>query len=96
VLLAVTGIYGVLAHSVTQRTSEIGVRLALGAEVGDISRMLLAESLGIAAAGVIAGLIAAYSLTRFLKSFLFHISPADPTTYAATAILFAAVALGAS
>jgi predicted permease len=96
VLLAVTGIYGVLAYSAVQRTSEIGVRLALGAEGRDILRMLLAESLAISGAGIVLGLIGSYFLTRFLKTFLFRISPADPATFAAVALLFAIVALAAS
>jgi ABC-type antimicrobial peptide transport system permease subunit len=96
VLLAVTGIYGVLAYTAVQRTSEIGVRLALGAEGRDILRMLLAESLAISGAGIVLGLIGSYSLTRFLKTFLFRISPADPATFAAIALLFAIVALAAS
>jgi ABC-type antimicrobial peptide transport system permease subunit len=96
VLLAGTGIYGLLAYSVTQRTSEIGVRIALGAQARGISRMLLAESLGITAAGISVGLTGAYWLTRFLKTFLFRISPTDPLTFAAIALFFTLAAILAS
>jgi predicted permease len=96
VLLAITGIYGLLAYSVTQRTSEIGLRMALGAEAGSISKMFLAESVAIAAAGISAGLIGAYVLTRFLKTFLFRISPTDPSTFVAIALFFTVAAVIAS
>jgi predicted permease len=96
VLLAVTGIYGLLAYSVTQRASEIGVRMALGAEAGSISKMFLAESVGIAAVGISAGLIGAYVLTRFLKAFLFRISPTDPATFIVIALFFTIAAVIAS
>jgi hypothetical protein len=96
VLLAITGIYGLLAYSVTQRTSEIGVRMALGAEAGSISKMFLAESVGIAVVGISAGLVGASLLTRFLKTFLFRVSPTDPSTFIAIAVFFTFAAIIAS
>jgi putative ABC transport system permease protein len=96
VVLAVVGIYGIIAYSVVQRRREVGVRMALGAHRRDILRLLLHRGFAITAAGIVLGLAGAFSSTRFLRAFLFQVSPADPMTYAAIALAFVIVGLGAS
>jgi putative ABC transport system permease protein len=93
--LAAVGIFGVLAFSVSQRTREFGIRMALGAQSGDVLGMVLREALKIAAVGVMAGLIAAAILTRSLASLLFGVAPLDAVTFAGAAALLAVVALAA-
>jgi putative ABC transport system permease protein len=93
--LAAVGIFGVLAFSVSQRTREFGIRMALGAQSAAVLRMVLREALGIAAAGIAAGLLAAAALTRSLASLLFGIGPLDLLTFASAAAVLAAVALAA-
>jgi len=95
-LLALVGIYGMIAYSVVQRTREVGVRMALGAHPYDILRLLLGRGLGMTLVGVSFGLLGALSVTRLLKAFLFEISPADPMTYAAVAALFLMISAFAS
>ena len=95
-LLAVVGIYGITAYSVTQRTQELGIRRALGAQETDILRLVLAHSLAIALAGVTIGIAGAFALTRVLKEFLFQVSTTDPVAFGGMALLFIAVALVAS
>ncbi len=95
-LLALIGIYGVIAYSVTQRTQEVGIRRALGARSGDIVRLVVGQALGLVLAGVAAGVGGAFGLTRLMKSLLFGVSPADPATFAGIALLFLTVALAAS
>lgn len=95
-LLAAVGLFGVMSYAVAQRTSEIGIRVALGARPGDMARMVLREASGVAGIGLIAGVAFALGLTRFLGSVLFEIKPGDPATLAAAAILLGAVALAAS
>ena len=92
-LLGAVGIYGVISYVVSQRTREIGVRMALGAGKRDISRMVLREGLGLALLGIALGLAAAFALTRFMKALLFEVSPADPLTFAAVPALLALIAL---
>jgi putative ABC transport system permease protein len=94
--LAVVGIYGMVAYTVTQRTSEIGLRVALGAERGMLLRWLIGHSLRPVAAGAAIGLAVAAVLARWFRSFLFEISPADPWTYAGTATLLVLAAIVAS
>ena len=77
-LLAAVGIYGVLAYSVAQRTHEIGIRMALGAEAGDVLRMVLRRTLALAATGIAIGAAAALATTRVLANFLFEVKPSDP------------------
>ena len=89
-LLAVVGIYGVMAFAVSERRREIGVRLALGARGGSVLAAVLREGAVLAAIGVALGLAGAFAATRLLESALFGISPLDPATYAATAALLAA------
>jgi putative ABC transport system permease protein len=94
-LLAMVGIYGVMAYSVTQRTQEIGIRMALGAQRGHIVQMILWRSAALVAGGLAIGLAGAWAATRVLKNFLFEVTPFDPLTFAAVSLLLALVALGA-
>ena len=91
-LLAAIGIYGVLACSVSQRTQEIGVRMALGADPRSVVRLVVGSALGWVGAGVAAGLVAAAFVTRVLQSFLFGVEPTDPVTLAGVLAVLAAVA----
>jgi predicted permease len=95
-LLACVGIYGVMAYAISQRTGEIGLRMALGARRGDILRVVLNEAALIVMAGVGAGLLGSLLLTRFLQTLLFDIKPTDPLTFGALTILLVGVALLAS
>ena len=95
-LLGAIGIYGVISYTVSQRTHEIGVRMALGARHRDVSRMVLGQGGFVAACGVTVGLIAAFGLTRLMSSLLYGVSAADPVTYILAAIGVAAVSLLAS
>jgi len=95
VSLAVVGIYGVASYSVAQRTREIGIRIALGAQRREILGMLLGQGLALALAGVAFGIVASFELTRFLGSLLFGVTPTDPATFAVVSLLLAAVALAA-
>jgi putative ABC transport system permease protein len=92
-LLASVGIYGVMAYTFSQRTHEIGVRVALGAQRSDILRMALGEGMLLVAIGLGVGLIGAAIVTRFLRSMLFSVTATDPLTFASIALLLAAVAL---
>ena len=95
-LLAAVGVYGVMSYSVTQRTNEIGIRVTLGAQPGDVFRIIVGEGLRLALVGVGVGLVAALVLTRTLQSFLYGISASDPLTFAGVAILLTLVAVAAS
>jgi putative ABC transport system permease protein len=92
-LLSAIGIYGVLAYAVTERTREIGIRMALGAEKSDITHMVLRRSLLLAAAGVALGVAGALTVTRVLARFLFDVKPTDPATLAMVAAVLVTVAL---
>jgi putative ABC transport system permease protein len=92
-LLAAVGIYGVVAYAVAQRTHEIGVRMALGAQRREIMGLVLRQGMALALAGVGAGLIGALALTRLISGLLFGISASDPATFLATAAILSAVAL---
>lgn len=94
-LLAAIGIYGVMAYSVSQRTREIGIRVALGASRGIILRWILRQGLTLIAIGVGSGLLAAFALMRLLRSLLFGVATTDAVTYAALALVLALVALAA-
>jgi predicted permease len=95
-LLALIGIYGVIAYSVAQRTREMGIRRALGAQQSDILRLVVVQGFRLALAGVAIGLVGAYGLTRLMESLLFHVSATDPATFVGVALLFLFVALAAS
>jgi putative ABC transport system permease protein len=95
-LLAMVGIYGVIAYSVAQRTQEMGIRLAMGASSSDIFRLIVGHGLRLAAGGILIGLVASFALTRLMASLLFHTSATDPMTFAGSALVFAAVAALAS
>jgi len=95
-LLSVVGLYGLMVYSVTQRIPEIGIRITLGAQRGDVLRMVLGEGLMLAVLGILAGLVGAFVLSRILERFLYGVTHADPLTYAGVAALLVAVALAAS
>jgi predicted permease len=95
-LLAAVGLYGVISYSVTQRTQEMGVRMALGAAPRDLLRLILAGGARLAALGIGSGIIAALVLTRFMSSMLFGVRPADPLTFVAVSLLLLVVVLLAS
>jgi putative ABC transport system permease protein len=92
-MLAVIGIYGVISYSVAQRTHELGVRIALGAQSRDVLRLVVGQGLKLALAGVLLGLAGALGLTRLLKTLLFGVSATDPLTFAGVALLLVSVAL---
>ncbi|MBY0495085.1 MAG: ABC transporter permease [Cyanobacteria bacterium] len=94
--LAAVGIYGVLAYVVSQRTQEIGIRLAIGADRSQVLRMVLRQGLLLAGIGVVAGLIGAYALTRLMASLLYDVRPNDPLTFAGVAAALLLIALAAS
>ena len=95
-LLAIVGIYGVIAYSVAERTQEMGIRIALGAERTDILRLVLGQGLVLALSGIAIGLATSLALTRLLGSLLYRVSVTDPVTFGAGAVLFAGVAMLAS
>ena len=95
-LLGMIGIYGVIAYSVAQRTREIGIRMALGAQRREVTALFLRDGLRLALIGVACGLTAAALLTRLMASLLFEVSPVDPLTYLATSLCLIAAALAAS
>ncbi len=94
--LGSVGIYGVISYVVSQRTREIGVRMAMGAEMVDVRRMVLSQALVLAAGGVAIGLLGAVGLTRLMSSLLFGVSPMDPLTFGTVALGLSAIALLAS
>jgi predicted permease len=96
ILLAAVGLYGVISYLVAQRTHEIGVRIALGAEARDVVRMVLGRGLVLTGVGSIVGVVAALALTRVLESQLFGVQPTDPFTFAGVTALLGLVALMAS
>jgi predicted permease len=95
-LLGVAGIYGVISYSVSQRTREIGIRMALGAQRHEITRMFVRHGLGLAAIGIGCGLVVAVALGRLMTSLLFETSPMDPLTYLAVCVSLAGAAMAAS
>jgi putative ABC transport system permease protein len=94
--LSAVGIYGVISYVVSQRRSEIGIRMALGAQVREVSRLVVGQSLRLAGAGVLVGVVLAFAGTRLLGSLLFEVSPTDPIAIGGTAILLLMVAALAS
>jgi putative ABC transport system permease protein len=95
-VLAAVGVYGVMAYSVSQRTREIGVRMALGATPDSVFRLVLGHALRLVLAGVAGGLLAAAALTRMLGALLFQTGPLDAATFAGTALILLLVATFAS
>ncbi len=95
-LLSAIGIYGVMAYTVSRRTGEIGVRMALGARRVDILRLIFGESMALTLLGVLFGLVGAYAATRVMKSLLFGVASTDPFTFAGVTLLLCSVALLAS
>jgi putative ABC transport system permease protein len=95
-ILGIVGVYGVISYSVVQRTREIGIRMALGARSEQVLRSTLAQAMGLASIGVLCGLIGAALLSRFLNGIVYQVSPTDPATFVAIAVLMSAAALFAS
>ena len=95
-VLAGVGVYGVMSYTVTQRTSEIGIRVTLGAQPEDVFHIIVGEGLRLALAGVGAGILAALALTRLLRSFLYGVSAYDPLTFGGVALILTLVAVAAS
>jgi ABC-type antimicrobial peptide transport system permease subunit len=93
--LGAIGIYGVMAHLVSQRIHEIGIRMALGASPVHVMRMVLSQGLKLALGGVVAGVLAALGATRLLATQLYQVTPTDPLTFIGVPLLFAIVALAA-
>jgi ABC-type antimicrobial peptide transport system permease subunit len=95
-LLGIVGIYAVISYSVSQRTREMGIRIALGARQSTLKMMVVRHGMFLASVGIALGLVAAAGLTRFLSSFLFEISPVDPLTYCVVSAGLLAAAAAAS
>jgi len=95
-LLGIVGLYGVIAYSASQRTREIGIRIALGAQRSTITSMFVRQGLMLTAGGIACGLVLAFAASRLLQSLLFHVSPADPVTYAVASLGLCAAAWLAS
>ena len=91
-VLAAVGIYGVVAYSVAQRTGEIGIRVAMGAQRRDVLRLILGQGSRLIFTGVLLGVVSGLALTRLLRSMLFQVSAADPLTFASVAAILAGVA----
>ena len=91
--MAGLGIYGVISYLVSERTHEIGIRLALGAQRGDILRMVMRQGLGLAIAGAAVGLICALIVSQLMAGLLYGVRPTDPLTFAGVALLLIGVAL---
>jgi predicted permease len=95
-VLAVIGIYGVMAYSVNQRTRELGIRMALGASRGEVIRLVVLQALGLTVIGVVVGLAASFAASRLVATMLFNVSPTDVVTFVFVPIVLASAALGAS
>ncbi len=91
--LAALGLYGVMAYSVSQRTRELGIRISIGAKQRDVLKLVLGQTLALAAIGIAGGLVTAIAVTRFAANLLYGISPADPATFALIAILLLLVSV---
>jgi putative ABC transport system permease protein len=94
-VLAAIGIYGVISYSVAQRAREIGIRMALGAQRGDVLRLVLAQGARISVAGIVAGSAASIGLTRLMTKLLYEVSAVDPATFALVALALALIAMAA-
>jgi ABC-type antimicrobial peptide transport system permease subunit len=91
-LLAAIGIYGLMAYSVAQRTQELGIRMALGAEAGHVRRMVVRQGMRLAAVGLVLGLVASMALARVVESFLFGVTARDPLVFLGVPLVLAVVA----
>jgi len=91
--LAMVGVYGVISYSTSQRTHEIGIRVALGAQQSEILRMILGQGFLIVAMGLIVGCASAFAFARLISNFLVGVSPGDPATYSAVTIVLGLIAL---
>jgi putative ABC transport system permease protein len=94
--VAAVGVYSVIAYAMSQRTSEMGIRIALGARLADIARLVIGDGLRTVAAGIVVGVVAAMMLSKFVASLLYGISPRDPVVLVAAAVILALIGLGAS
>jgi putative ABC transport system permease protein len=94
-LLAAVGIYGVMAYTVTQRTHEIGIRMAIGAQSEDVLKQVLAEGVRLAVIGLAIGLAGSFAATRLIATMLFGVKPTDPLTFAAVAVILTSVTMAA-
>jgi len=92
-LLTLVGLYGVLAYAVSRRRREIGIRMALGAQRGNVMRLVLSEGLMLAVAGIAAGMLGALAVVRVMRNLLYEITPTDPVTFVAITLLLGAVAV---
>jgi putative ABC transport system permease protein len=95
-ILAMIGIYGVIGYSVAQRTHELGIRMALGADPADVLKLVMGQGLGLTLTGIAIGLAGAFVLTRLMSSLLYQTSTTDPIAFGVSTVLFSAVALLAS
>jgi len=95
-MLALVGVYGVVSYAASQRTQEIGVRMALGASRSEILRLVLGRGLVLVGGGLATGLAAAFAVSRLLSNFLFNVSPSDPVTFVGVPLLLGGMALVAS
>jgi putative ABC transport system permease protein len=94
--LAAVGVYGVVSFSVTQRTRDLGIRMALGAQPGDIMRLVLREGMALALIGVAVGVLGSFAVTRAISGLLYQVSATDPITFIVISLLLTGVALVAS
>jgi ABC-type antimicrobial peptide transport system permease subunit len=92
-LLGIVGLYGVIAYSVSQRTHEIGIRMALGAQKRDVLKLVVNRGMGLTMIGVGVGVVGALALTRFLSSLLYGVKPTDPLTFVVVSLVLTGVAL---
>ena len=95
-VLSAVGIYGVISYIVGQRRAEIGIRMALGAQAAEVSRMIVGQSLALATAGVVVGVLVALGVTRFLRTLLFEVSPTDPVVLGGTCVILLLTTIVAS
>jgi len=92
-ILAVIGIYGVTSYAVVQRTREIGIRMALGAQRHEVLALVLGRGMKLTAVGIVIGILAAFALTGLMRGLLFRVSPTDPLTFAGVSLMLSGVAL---